>query len=162
MRRLNFASLAALLLQKLWDRIIILNRPKSVIFLKVMDNAMKAKRLSEAVSYYFLQQVSILLLVPNDQAAQYVDQLLWRLPENSFLPHQITQEATNEFIAISTVQSNLNQAQTLINLCPMASPIADQFITIIELLDHTSVEKLQLSQQRQAAYRSLGYAIQER
>lgn len=162
MRRLNFAFLAALLLQKLWDRITILSKPKSVIFLKVMDNAMKAKRLSDAVNYYFLQQVSILLLVPNDQAAQYVDQLLWRLPENSFLPHQITQETTNELIAISTAQSNLNHAQTLINLCPTACSIADQFITIIELLDHTSVEKLQLSQQRQAAYRSLGYAIQER
>lgn len=138
------------------------NTAKLVTFLKVMDNTAKAKRISDAVNHYFLQNISVLITVPNDQAAQYIDQLLWRLPDSSFLPHQLTQSPSKELIVITTAQDNVNQAKTLINLCPEATQIPDQFITIIELLDHTSPEKLLLSQQRQAAYQSLGYTIQER
>ena len=138
------------------------NKPKFITFLKVLDNAAKAKRISDAANHYFLKNIPVLITVPNDQAAQYIDQLLWRLPDSSFLPHQLTEAPSKELVVITTAQNNVNQAKTLINLCPTAAQSPDQFTTIIELLDHTSTEKLQLSQQRQAAYQSLGYTIQER
>jgi len=42
-----------------------------------------------------------MILVPNIEAAQYVDSLLWKTPTDSFIPHVITQSTSSEWIVIT-------------------------------------------------------------
>lgn len=113
----------------------------------------------KTVQHHFELGHAILIAVPSNEAAHYVDQLLWRLPEDSFLPHQITESATNERVVITTQGINVNQASVLFNLCPTASVIWPQLTTIYELLDETHSDKLRLSKQRQSDYKAQGLSV---
>lgn len=97
----------------------------------------------------------LLIAVPNLEAAQYVDALLWKTPEESFIPHVITQAATSEWIAITTQQHlNVNQATCLLNLCTPPSLLYQQMDEIYDLYDETHSQKIELSQQRMHFYQT--------
>jgi len=135
---------------------------KAIIFLKVANNGAKIKRLCDAISHYFLRSQAVLITVPTHEIAAYIDQLLWSHPEGKFIPHSIATTKTTEKIAIANVQQNVNESKILFNLCPGASPIADQFDTVLELLDSTTADKLEHSMSKQREYEKLGYTILER
>lgn len=102
----------------------------------------------------------MLIAVPSLEAAQYVDLLLWRHPEESFIPHVLTSHPTQEWIAI-TVQPtlNLNKAQVLFNLCTNIPSISDEMDYIYEIFDETQTDKNLLSQERMGTYQSKGYIV---
>lgn len=129
--------------------------PKSiqVYFLHVADNAAKLKKLCAAVHSHFIKRDKILIFVPSSEAASYIDQLLWKMPEESFIPHAIANGPTKEQIAITTSLSNINQATTLINLTGAMHPNPGPADTIYELYDSTSKEKEELSRIKQNDYR---------
>ena len=130
-----------------------------VIFLKTPSNESKMNAICKSVWHHFNQGHAILIAVPNHDAALYVDQLLWRFPEESFLPHAIADVATTERVVITVAGTNVNQASILLNLCPMASSICTQFTTVYELLDETHPDKLRLAQQRQSTYEAQGLGV---
>lgn len=123
-----------------------------VIFIPVKDNSSKLNAICQTVQNHFDRKNAVLITVPNNEAAEYVDQLLWRMPEESFLPHQIAVNATKELIAITTIGANINGARILFNLCPQAIPFFQEFEAIYELDDATHPNKAMLSQQRKAFY----------
>ena len=125
-------------------------------FLEVLDPNAKMRKLCETIHHHYLQHHKVLITVATEEAARYVDDLLWRYPKENFLPHQIVQSKTSSRIAITQKLENLNQAEILFNLCPLATPIWQQFQTIYELLDKTHPEKLRQSEERREAYRKLG------
>ncbi|MBA3957454.1 MAG: DNA polymerase III subunit chi [Parachlamydiaceae bacterium] len=133
----------------------------TIYFLNIPDNASKLTRLCATVQKHFEQGQKVLIQVANDEAAIYIDQLLWRLPEEGFLPHQIAKKATNETIAISTTANNWNNANILINLCPDMSQMCERFEMVYELNDTTHPEKLRLSLKRQNDYKASGYTVEE-
>jgi DNA polymerase IIIc chi subunit len=104
---------------------------------------------------------NILIAVPSQEVAQYIDQLLWRMPEDSFIPHAIVQGTTREKIAITTNSANVNQATILISLLPEIYSNSGSVDTIYELLDLTSKEKEAISRKKQEAYRAAGHAVEE-
>lgn len=124
-----------------------------ITFLKVWDNRSKIKAVLETVKGLILKKKRSLIAVPNLDAANYLDELLWKEPEESFIPHLIATEPCEEIVVISTIHSNFNRAEALINLCPEISPISDQFELIFDLEDSTSPEKAKLSAERKAAYK---------
>lgn len=130
-----------------------------IFFLKVADNSSKLKRLCDVIQEHFLEGVHIQISVPSAEAATYIDQLLWRLPEESFLPHFIVHEKSSAQIVITTKPENLNKATILFNLCPEVPPMSDFFEKIYDLYDETQPSKLALSQQRQSAYQAAGHSI---
>lgn len=132
----------------------------AVIFIRVLDNASKTMHICKSIQHHFDQGEKILITVANDEAATYVDLLLWRLPEESFLPHLVSQQPSYEHVVITTVKENLNKATVLLNLCQEASPIGSQFKTIYELYDETHPDKLKLSKQRKQSYQSQGFSVQ--
>lgn len=94
------------------------------------------------------------------EAAQYIDALLWRLPEESFIPHVIANTSTLEWIAITTQeQHNINQASRLLNLCPAASALYQQVEEIYDLFDESHPQKIELSQQRLRFYQAKGLIV---
>jgi DNA polymerase IIIc chi subunit len=128
-----------------------MNTP-DIIFIKVNDNTKKLFKICQIVRQHFDSEERILFTTPTQEAAQYLDQLLWRLPEEGFLPHNIIVKDSEERIGISTILENLNKADVLFNLCPTASPIFSQFKTVYELYDETHPSKAEQSRIKQAAY----------
>src|ERR1700738_1610370 len=110
---------------------------KTVTFLKVSNSQEKIKAICSTVEQHFLKGETILLLAPTEEAANYLDQLLWRIPEAGFLPHAVVREKSQERIAIVTVEENFNQATVLISLLPQVSFLWQQFTDVYELLDGT-------------------------
>lgn len=121
----------------------------NIIFLRVVDNTSKMTRICTVVQQHFNQKQSMLILAPSQEAAEYMDKLLWRMPEHSFLPHTHSNHPSDALILITTAANNLNKASVLFNLCPGVSPISAQFETVYELLDETHPDKLRQSQLRQ-------------
>lgn len=116
-------------------------------------------RICDTVHECFFSGKKIFISVENATAAEYVDQLLWRLPEESFIPHLITNQASKSPVVISSELRNLNDAYALIHLRPTASPIISQFSAIYDLEDHSSPHKQQRSQERLKAYQEIGFEV---
>ena len=137
-----------------------MNTSSKVTFYNVKTNAAKLQMICSLVSDAFQSQQKLLIAVPSPEAAAYIDQLLWRMPEDSFIPHLISEQPTPEPITIAVNPTqNLNQAKILLNLLPSASTLADQFTTIYELFDETDPTKALQSLQRQEKYRQVTTVI---
>ena len=131
----------------------------NISFIRVTDNRTKLMRLCSTLLHHFLQKENVLITVQDQKTAHFLDDMLWRMPEESFLPHVLTESPTEEQIVITTGRKNLNQAKILFNLCPQSSQICGQFPVVYELLDETDAGKEKLSLQRQGAYLSVGYPV---
>lgn len=128
-------------------------------FVHVSNNQIKLAQICAIVQRHFEQGESLLITLPNTEAAQYIDQLLWKMPEESFIPHQIATSPTQEKIVMTTLVTNVNGATILFNLNPGASPIAKEFEIVYELYDETHPTKLELSKQRLEAYQKEGLEV---
>ncbi len=133
----------------------------TISILRVMDNRSKLNQIIDVVHTHFFKGDGVLIMVPNETAASYIDNLLWQTPAESFLPHAIIRAheeeklekiTLKEMIAITTLEENINQATVLINLLPTAPLHLDTFHLIYDLLDHTHPDKTELSLKRHAVY----------
>lgn len=131
----------------------------NIFFLTVKDTENKLKKICLTVKEHFNRRERILITAPDDASAKYIDQLLWRLPQESFIPHVLSYQPVNEAVVVTTTLHNLNEASILINLCPSCSPILHLFQTTYELFDHTTPGKAALSQQRYDTYLNAGYSV---
>jgi DNA polymerase IIIc chi subunit len=127
-------------------------KSSTVIMLAVKSAQAKLTAIAETIEKHFALKQRILVRVDNDAAADYIDKLLWRMPAAGLLPHRIASHECRDAIAIGIGAVNWNNATMLFNLGADAHPNLDQFETIYDLMDHTSEEKLSLSQKRLAKY----------
>lgn len=121
---------------------------------------MKLRRLGASIEYYFLKKKRILITVPSEAAAEYIDDFLWKQPKESFLPHAYSKNDEGSEVVITTEQKNSNQANVLINLCPGQSTILDQFETVYELWDETDEKRKEQSRLKFEAYQSSGHEVE--
>lgn len=129
-------------------------------FFPIKKNQEKLQIIANQVQDNFNKEKKLLIHVPNEAAAKFVDELLWKTPADSFIPHSIVNAASSEFICISENHlQNLNQASCLINLCIDASPIYHKFEEIIEFFDETTPDKLHQSKKKVQDYRNLGLDV---
>lgn len=136
-----------------------LTKPK-VTFFKVKDNAAKIQIICAKAKEVFTLEKRLLITVPSFDAAQYIEALLWRIPEESFMPHVIADTTTKEWIAITMQdQQNVNQASRLLNLCPNISSITEGIDEIFEFYDETHPQKKELSDKRLSHYQSKGFDL---
>ncbi len=133
-----------------------------VVFFQVRDNAAKIKRIIEMAHTHFEKREPFLILVEDARSQQYVDELLWKTPETSFLPHQALDDETSERIAITKVKKNINKAAIAFNLCPTPLLIEGPFRLIYEFEDLTAPNKKNLSSLRFDAYKQAGHLIEAR
>jgi DNA polymerase-3 subunit chi len=134
-----------------------------VFFLHANDNQTKIQLICQCIHEAVIKEKKILIVVSNNEAALYIDALLWRVPEESFLPHRISSSPNQEWVVITTNATlNLNQADCLFNLDSAISPIYKQFCEIYELYDKTHPQKAQLAQKKLEEYQALGLNIIER
>jgi len=120
-------------------------------FFVVKDTPSKLHRIVKAAQDHLRRQDPLIFLLPDAAALAYVDELLWKLPEDGFLPHP------SRFITLELQPTQ--GGSSLFNLRPGAYLEKFSFKTIYEFEDHTSTEKLQLSKQRYQTYRDANYPI---
>lgn len=126
-------------------------------FLRVTNNQEKLFVLTKIIQKHFDLNHKVLILCETQEVATYIDQLIWRLPEDSFLPHAIANEASNEAVVITCQKENLNNASILLNLCNEINPAFEAYQTVYELYDETHPVKAESSKQRNAAYQGQGF-----
>lgn len=125
-----------------------------VSFLSVKDNLSKISRVCGLVNHLFQQEKQTVIYVPNIEVAKYIDAMLWKHPENSFIPHKITNVPDEETIVITTVDTPFKNVTTLINLCPSIHPHFQHFTAIYELYDMSHPDKEAQAKRRIEEYKS--------
>ncbi len=138
-----------------------INAMKSkVYFFNVKDNQAKIHLICSKAKESFEQEKRLQILVPTIEAGQYIDSLLWRYPEDSFLTHILTTNLSSEWIVITTEETvNLNLAARLLNLCPHPVKYFSLFAEIYELYDESHPQKLENSKLRFKNYQDWGLAL---
>lgn len=133
-----------------------------IVLFQVRDAQTKVRRLVETAHLHFERKEHLMIFVEDGKALQYVDELLWKFPETSFLPHLLTDSPTTEWIAISKDKKNLNQARFAFNLCPTPLLIEAPFQTLYDFEDLTSPAKKNFSSLRFDAYKKAHFLIEAR
>lgn len=130
-----------------------------VIFIPVKDSRTKLHAITRLAQYYFINKIRMLFCVASNEAAHYLDDLLWKLPPESFLPHLILTHPSSESIAITTTLINVNQASIIFNLRPEANPLAATCHITYDYFDETHPTKLEQSIIRKEVYTQRGLKI---
>lgn len=133
-----------------------------VVLFQVRDNAAKLQRIVETAQTHFEKKEPFLILVEDARSQSYVDELLWKYPPTSFLPHLAADDPTPDWVTITKEKKNVNQAKAAFNLCPTPLLIDGPFRIIYEFEDLTTPVKAKLSSLRLDAYKSAGYLIEAR
>ena len=134
---------------------------KQVLLFLVDTDQKKISSLCRVAKKHFDNREHLMIFAADDKALQYIDDLLWKYPEDSFLPHIISQKKTEEYIVITKLRENLNYAKFAFNLCP--TPILHgDFQIIYDFEDKTSPHKCMLSQKRFEAYKEAKLIIESR
>ena len=139
-----------------------MNSPSRVIFFQVNDNSSKLKRIIEMAHFHFEKKEPFLIMVEDEKSQNFVDELLWKKPSTSFLPHLASDIQTTELVAITKVKNNVNSARAAFNLCPTSLLIEGPFRIIYEFEDLSAPSKKNLSSQRYDAYKQAGFFIEAR
>ena len=103
-----------------------------------------------------------LIVAEEIKALTFTDELLWKHPPNSFLPHAIVEQPCEEWIALTKEKKNLNDARFAFNLCPTPLLIEGPFRIIYDFEDTSSPNKKLLSQMRFDAYKQANFLIESR
>jgi DNA polymerase-3 subunit chi len=133
-----------------------------VIFFQVQNPQTKLIRICEAARTHFEKKERFIFFVEDAKAASFVDELLWKMPEMSFLPHIASDEETQEWVAITKSKKNVNGARVAFNLCPTPLLVESPFRIIYELEDMTAPMKQKLSGIRFDRYKEARFLIEAR
>lgn len=120
---------------------------------------MKLQTLASVANHCFSSRTCLLFSVSSEAAAQYLDDLLWKFPPESFLPHSIVSGPSSETIGITLGLENFNQASVLFNLRSETHPKATSFSFIYEFYDETDPNKKIQSEHRKLMYLQQGLQV---
>jgi DNA polymerase IIIc chi subunit len=133
-----------------------------VVFFQVPDATAKLNRIAEIAQYHFIRKEHLLILAEEDKALAFADELLWKHPPDSFLPHSIQEAESKEWIVLTKIKKNLNDARYVFNLCPTPLLIEGPFRIIYDFEDTREPNKKMLSQIRFDAYKQAQFLIESR
>ncbi len=133
-----------------------------VVFFQVRDVPSKLKRIYETAALHFEKKEHFVFFVEDEKSAIFVDELLWKSPPTSFLPHTITDFPSTEWLSITKTKTNVNQAKIAFNLCATPLLIEGDFRIIYEFEDHSSPNKNKFSSLRLDAYKNARFSIEAR
>ena len=133
-----------------------------VIFFQIKKPTDKLKYICEMAQVHFEKKEHLLFVVEDAKVQDFLYELLWKSPDTSFLPHVSSDEPVKDFIAITKIKKNVNNARLAFNLCPTPLLIEGPFRIIYEFEDLTTPSKSSLSSLRFDAYKAAHYMIESR
>jgi len=133
--------------------------PVKVIFHLVKTPSQKLQTITELARDYYHRKENLLFFAPDQKAASFLDELLWKIPETSFIPHALSDAPCKELIVITCKRENFTNAKAVCNLWPTPF-LKEKVPTLHELEDLTSPVKKSLSQKRFETYRDAKFIIE--
>jgi DNA polymerase IIIc chi subunit len=130
------------------------------LFFQIKNNKTKLQRVIETVNYHFTNNDKLLLIAPDDASVKYLDDLLWKVPINSFIPHFVSTNQIDEKIVITLKKENLNHSKYIFNLCPTPLMIED-INTIYEFEDFAAGKQI-LSRKKYETYKERKFFIESK
>ncbi len=127
-------------------------------FFQVKSLQEKLDRITIIAKEYFEKKSHLLIRVPNKEALEYINELLWKYPQDSFLPHVVKDTPCDDFITICESDRNPNKASSIFNLTNDAIS-SSSFNKIYELEDTSSTQKNILAQKKYRRYKEMGFTI---
>lgn len=127
-------------------------------FFQVKSLQEKLDRITTIAKEYFEKKSPLLIRVPNKEALEYINELLWKYPQDSFLPHVVKDTTCDDFITICESDRNPNKASSIFNLTNDAIS-SSSFNKIYELEDTSSTQKNILAQKKYRLYKEMGFTI---
>jgi DNA polymerase IIIc chi subunit len=122
-----------------------------IVFFAVKDTQDKLNKLCAIAERHFNAGDPLLVMTADEKARDFVDELFWRLPAESFLPHTASDMPCRDLIVITGSRQNINEAKTIFNLTP--DPLFLPNLTIYEFEEHFTPQRRQASEARYRAYR---------
>ncbi|MFA6118965.1 MAG: DNA polymerase III subunit chi [Parachlamydiales bacterium] len=133
-----------------------------VIFYKVQSVKDKLIKIIQTAMAHFEKKEKFIIQVQDDVSVKFVDELLWKLPKESFLPHIATDSNSSEYIVITKSKKNLNDAIYMFNLSQDIFEIDRSFKVIYDFDDYTAKDKQIFSQKRFEIYRKANFIIESK
>jgi len=137
-----------------------MNQKNRVIFFQIKDVKTKLVKLVQTAMHHFEKKQKLLIQVSDDASLNYVDELLWKVPIESFLPHVVSDKRIDDFIVITKLQENLNKSLYLFNLSQEIVDLDTSYKIIYDFDDYTSDKKQEKSKKRFEVYRQAGFKIE--
>lgn len=131
-----------------------------VIFYTVKDAASKITALLQAVDRHFLKKEKIKILVPDTSAVNFVDELLWSTPKESFRPHSTSVALScQDLILISLPLQSSDEYPIVFNLCQTPYTLTSPLKILYELEDLSHPQKASAFQKKFQVYQKAGYTL---
>lgn len=128
-----------------------------ITFYKLAEGQQTAYKLvCQLIKKAYNSNQQVLCLVSDDQAAQQLDQMLWEMEPETFIPHGIGTDQTP--VAISSKADPGEHHQLLINLQAEIPTWFSRFDRVIELVQPES-EQEQIKRENFRFYKDRGYAL---
>lgn len=109
--------------------------------------------------HLFSKGERLVIRVLDKKAASFVDELLWKSPPESFLPHECVEGGKSESpVVITMKEGSPNDAPHLLNLTPLPVESLGNWRSLYELEDRTNPEKREASHHRFRHYTQKGCA----
>lgn len=133
-----------------------------IIFFQINDVKSKLIKIIQIAMSHFEKKENLLIQVQDDASSRFVDELLWKLPSESFLPHVISNNQCSDFIVITKSKENLNKSHYMFNLCQDIIELDTSYKIIYDFDDRTSLEKQNKSKKRFELYKKIGLTIESK
>ncbi len=123
-------------------------------------NAALLKKVCELSAAFYQQGLRVFVATNDVKTAEQLDELMWQLPCDQFIPHNLQGEGPHYGAPIEIGhQPPQTRRQVLINLCHPLPQFAVKFTQIIDFIPNESVKKQQ-ARERFHQYRQLNLAPQ--
>ena len=138
----------------------MMNLKNRVIFFQIKNVKAKLIKLVQTAMHHFEKKEKLLIQVSDEASLNYVDELLWKVPIEGFLPHIVSEKSVDDFIVITKTQGNLNKSPYLFNLSQEIIDLDISYKIIYDFDDYTSPKKQEKSKKRFEIYRQAGLKIE--
>jgi DNA polymerase-3 subunit chi len=103
------------------------------------------------------KSMRMLIYCGDPAGADAIDAALWAFRPDAFVPHEVSQSeaAVDVPVLITTTARNDNSAVILVLMAPAPIAFARTFPNVIELVDQSDDERLQISRDRFRQWRAL-------
>jgi len=130
-----------------------------VIFYTVKNAEEKVRYLLVPVLYHFNRSEKIKIVVPDQKTRDFIDTLLWKHPEEGFLPHCTSLPAPFEDGVYISLQKEVQGYPFVFNLSPDPYHPSGTCNTLYELEDISTPGKKAVFEKKFAFYKNLGCRV---
>lgn len=132
-----------------------------VIFFTVQNASEKIQVIQKTIQTHIQNKENIKILVPDFTTLDFLSNVLWTLPKESFLPHScsLPQPFQDRVLLTTPPLAEEDNYPFVFNLCPQPQSIPSGVKTLYELEDIKQSQKISIFQEKIQYYKNKNYII---